>query len=101
MSEIPFFSYDDEAISRAATGAVSVADDLAALVATHGSGLATASGSLETVAALRECAGTWTERVNVLSEDVRSLSSGLTDSLTGYQRVDEDLVAAFDGIAAA
>jgi hypothetical protein len=99
VNEVTFFNYDGDAISRAATGAATTAENLTALVASCGSGLATATGPLETVAALRQCAGTWTERVGVLGEDVRLLSERLADSLTGYLQVDEDLGAVFDGIA--
>lgn len=100
MSEILFFSYDGDAISRAAAGAATTAEELAALLGTCGAGLATATGPLETVAALRQCAGTWTDRVGVLGEDVRLVSERLTDTLAGYQRIDDDVATVFDGLAA-
>ena len=99
MTEVVFFSYDGDAISRAATGAATTAEDLAALMAACGSGLASAAGSLETVAALRQCAGTWTDRVGALGEEVRLVSERLTDSLAGYRQADEDIAATLDGIA--
>lgn len=99
MSEVLFFSYDGDAIAHAATGAATTADDLVALVGACGPGLASATGELETVAALRQCAGTWTGRVGVLGEDVRLVSERLTDSLAGYQRIDEDIAAVLGSIA--
>ena len=99
MSELGFFSYSGEAITSAATAAAGTAEDLVSLVGTSGPGLATATGSLATVAALRRCAGTWTGRVGVLGEDVRQLSERLTGSLAGYQQIDDELAAALDRIA--
>jgi hypothetical protein len=99
MSEPMFFNYNGDAITRAATGAAATADELAALIGTCGGGLATATGSLETVAALRQCAGTWTDRIGALGEDVRLVSQRLTDSLTDYLRIDDDVAAVLDGIA--
>jgi hypothetical protein len=94
-----FFSYNGDAISRAATGAATAAEDLAALVGGYGAGLAAAAGSLETVAALRQCAATWTDRVGMLGEDVRLVSERLAESLAGYRRIDDDVAAVFDTIA--
>lgn len=98
MGEITFFSYDGEAISRAATGATTTADDLTALVGACGARLATATGPLETVAALRQCAGTWTDRLGALGEDVRLVSQGLTDSVAGYRLIEDEVAAALDAV---
>ena len=94
------FTYDPDAITRAATGAGATADDLAALLGACGAGLAGASGALATVGALRQCAATWTDRVGTLGEDVRSMSERLIEALAGYRQIDDDVAAVFDRIAA-
>jgi hypothetical protein len=93
MNEITFFSYDEDTINRAATGACSTAGEIATLVGSVRGTLASVSGSLLTVAALQECAGTWTSRLGTLGDDVQQMSKNLTDSLAGYRDID-DIVAA-------
>jgi hypothetical protein len=98
MSEITFFSYDEDSINRAATGAATTADEIATLIGSVGGALATVSGSLLTVAALQQCAGTWTSRLSTLGDDVQLVSQNLTDSLAGYRGIEDAVALVLDRV---
>ncbi len=89
----PVMALDPDALRGVANEAAARAEELLAVVTAAGPWLADVPGDLRTIAVLRSCATNRLADANALTDRIGAVASKLTDTVTEYATVDDDLAA--------
>lgn len=97
--EPPGLALDPDALRGLATTAAGNAEDLRTVLASAGPSLADVPGDLRTITVLRSCAEHRLAAATVLSDRIGAVAAKLTDTVTGYAALEDDLAARLTALA--